>query len=141
MKKIVFLLLMTAVVCFGAEPKEKFAIILQSGNETNEGAARAMHALLYAQELAESGYKVALIFDGAGAGWAVQFRDPAHPMNKAYLSVVNSGTVLEICDHCAENFNVKDQLSEQQRNFLSGDYKGHPSLVRFIQQGYQLLIL
>jgi hypothetical protein len=141
MKKIAFLLLMTAMICFGGEPKEKFAIILQSGNETNEGAARAMHALLYAQELVEAGYTVALIFDGAGSGWAVQFNDPTHPLYSMYRQVASSGAVLQICDHCAESFHAKEQLSEEQKELLSGDYKGHPSLVRLIQQGYQLLIL
>ena len=35
----------------------EFAIVLQAGKETHEGMARAVHALLYATELKEKGYK------------------------------------------------------------------------------------
>jgi hypothetical protein len=62
-------------------------------------------------------------------------------MNKAYKNVVNSGAILEICDYCAESFEVKEELTEEQKSLLSGDYKGHPSLVRLVEQGYQILIL
>ena len=57
MKKMLLVALMVALMVAGislaAEPKGKYAIVLQAGNETNEGKARAVHALLYATELAE----------------------------------------------------------------------------------------
>ena len=141
MKKIVIMMLLMAGSAFAAEPKGKFAIILQSGNETNEAKARAVHALLYATELAEKGYAVALIFDGAGTGWANELRKPENPLHKHYLKVKELAVVEEICDYCADSFDVKDDLTEQQRKLLVGDYKGHPSLVKWIEQGYQIIVL
>ena len=91
MKRVFFLFLMWAAVCFGAETKGKFAIILQSGNETNEGAARAKHGLLYASELLEAGYAVALIFDGAGTGWANQFAQPENELYEEYMKIKANG--------------------------------------------------
>ncbi len=141
MKKLLWVVLMVAGVVLGAETKDKFAIVLQAGNETNEGKARAVHALLYATELAEEGYAVVLIFDGAGTGWANELRKPENPLHKHYVKIKELAVVEEICDYCADSFDVKDNLPEQQRKLLVGDYEGHPSLVKWIEKGYQIIVL
>jgi hypothetical protein len=142
MKKLMLIVLMLAGAVFAADkPVGKYVIVLQSGNETNEGAARAVHALLYARELAEAGYSVVLIFDGAGTGWAAALSKPEHPMHKHYLKIKELGVVEEICDYCSEAFDVKENLSESQRTLLTGDYEGHPSLAKWAQKGYQIIVL
>jgi hypothetical protein len=141
MKRMLLLMLLLAGVTFAEEPKGKYAIILQAGSETNEGMARAVHALLYARELAENGYDVVLIFDGAGTGWAKELQKPENPLHKHYLKVKELGMVEEICDYCADAFEVKDDLPEQQKKLLVGEYEGHPSLVKWIERGYQIIAL
>jgi len=141
MKILLFLFLFSAGISFAAEQPGKYAIVLQSGAETNEAKARAVHALLYATELAEKGYAVVLIFDGAGTGWANEMRKPDNPLNKHYLRIKELGMTEEICDYCAESFDVKESLPEQQKKLLVGDYEGHPSLVKWIEQGYQIIVL
>ena len=126
---------------FAAEKTKMYAIVLQAGAETNEAKARAVHALLYATELAEKGYPVVLIFDGAGTGWANELRKPENPLHKHYLKIKELGIVEEICDYCADSFDVKKDLSEQQRKLLVGDYDGHPSLVKWIEKGYEIIML
>lgn len=142
MKKLLLIVLMLAgTVLATVEPKGRYAIILQAGNETNEGKARAVHALLYARELAENGYTVVLIFDGAGTGWANELSKPENPLHKHYLKVKELGMVEQVCDYCADMYDVKKDLTEQQRKLLVGDYEGHPSLVRWIERGYQIISL
>ncbi len=145
MKKLFLVILLLSGIVFAEteqkEPKGRYAIILQAGNETNEGKARAVHALLFATELAEKGYEVVLIFDGAGTGWANELRKPENELHKHYLRVQELGMVEEICDYCADSLNVKEDLTEQQRKLLVGDYKGHPSLVKWIERGYQIIVL
>jgi hypothetical protein len=138
---MVLVLMVALATGFAAEKKGRYAIVLQAGNETNEARARAVHALLYATELAEKGYEVALIFDGAGTGWANELRKPENPLHKHYVRIKELGMVEEICDYCAESFDVKDDLTEQQRKLLVGDYEGHPSLVKWIERGYQIIVL
>ena len=142
MKKLFIIALMTLGVAFaGDAPKGRFAVILQAGNETNEGKARAVHALLYAIELAEGGYDVVLIFDGAGTGWANELRKPDNAFHQHYMKIKSLGLVEEICDYCADSFDVKAALPEQQRKLLVGDYEGHPSLVKWVDRGYQIISL
>lgn len=145
MKKLLLMVLLLSGVVFAEtgqkEPKGRYAVILQAGNETNEGKARAVHALLYATELAEKGYEVVLIFDGAGTGWANELRKPENALHKHYLRIKELGMVEEICDYCADSFKVREDLPEQQRKLLVGDYKGHPSLVKWIERGYRIIVL
>ena len=144
MKKVVGILLVWAMVCaagIAAEPKGKYAIVLHSGNETNEGMSRAAHALLYAEELAENGYEVALIFDGAGTGWAKVFQSPEYPLHDRYLKIRALGVVEVICDYCATDQGVKDQLGEEQLDLLVHEYRGHSSLVKWIDRGYRIIVL
>ena len=141
MKRLLLIVLLFAVGAFAGEPKGKYAIVLQAGAETNEGTARAVHALLYARELAENNYQVVLIFDGAGTGWANELRKPENPLNQHYQKIKELGMVEEICDYCADAFDVKDDLPELQKKLLTGDYEGHPSLVKWIKKGYEIIVL
>jgi hypothetical protein len=142
MRKLLMIALLTMGVAFAGEAsKGGFAIILQAGNETNEGQARAVHALLYAVELAEAGYDVVLIFDGAGTGWANELSKPDNAFHQHYMKIKALGIVEEICDYCAISFDVKEDLPEQQRKLLVGDYEGHPSLAKWVERGYQIISL
>jgi len=143
MKKLIVAVLMLSGTLFAAEEpvKGRFAIILQAGAETNEAKARAVHALLYATELAEHGHDVVLIFDGAGAGWVSELDKLENPFHQHYLRIKQLGIVEQICDYCADAYDVKKDLSEDQMKLLVGDYKGHPSLSRWVGRGYQIIVL
>lgn len=119
----------------------KFLIILQADTDRHEGLARALHALLYAKELKEAGYSVTLIFDGAGTGWAEAFRDPENKLHGKYEELRKLGIVEEICDFCAGAFKVKDKLKQMSDATLVGEFEGHPSLKKWVHQGYQVIIL
>lgn len=150
MKKITSILILAIVAIFfvghyafrANTPDKKFAIVLQAGKETHEGMARAVHALLYATELKEKGYEVVLIFDGAGTEWAEEFSSP--DSQSKVLPMYNAFKKMQIpeiiCDFCAGAFGVKEKLNKRQCTLLS-EYKGHPSIEKWIKKGYQLLIL
>lgn len=119
----------------------KFLIILQADTDRHEGLARALHALLYAKELKEGGYPVTLIFDGAGTGWAQAMRDPKNKLHGKYAELKKLGVVEEICDFCAGAFKVKDGLKRMSDATLVGEFEGHPSLKKWVGQGYQVIVL
>jgi len=150
MKKY-FILILSAIIisvainCFIISNKftqKKYAIILQAGKESHEGMARAVHALIYSKELKENGYDVVLIFDGAGTEWAEEFKNPESTsvLIPHYKSVEELGITEVICEYCAGAFQVKEQLQARLCP-LSGEYQGHPSIVKWIKKGYELVIL
>lgn len=125
--------------CQGAS-SQKYLIILQAGAETHEGMARAVHALLYAQELKEAGYEVALVFDGAGTEWAKALLDPKNKLHPAYTKLQDLGVTEIICDFCAKAFHVKQDLKGGKVPLVA-EFHGHPSLVKWLQKGYLPIIL
>ena len=120
--------------------KQQFAIILQADSDRHEGLARALHALLYARELKESGADVVLIFDGAGTTWAEKLQDPQHKLHPMYEGLKKDRVVQIVCDFCSGAFKVKDKIRDPQLALIS-EYEGHPSVVKWAKQGYQLIVL
>lgn len=120
----------------------KYAIILQAGKESHEGMARAVHAFLYAKELKEHGHKVVLIFDGAGTEWVEELSKPesTSKIKPAYDAVRKLGMTEIICDACAVAFQVKSKLSERKLP-LTAEFEGHPSIAKWADKGYQLIVL
>jgi len=125
-----------------AQAAGKYAIILQAGKESHEGMARAVHAFLYARELKEHGHDVVLIFDGAGTEWIEELSNPksTSKIKPAYEAVRKLGITEIICDHCAVAFHVKDRLAERKLP-LTAEFEGHPSIAKWADQGYQLVVL
>jgi hypothetical protein len=120
----------------------RYLIILQAGKESHEGMARAIHALLYTRELKEHGHDVVLVFDGAGTEWAEEWTRPdsTNKLTTMYRELSKPGVTEIICDFCAGAFQVKDALKARQIE-LSGEFQGHPSIARWADKGYQLVIL
>lgn len=120
----------------------KYLIILQAGKESHEGMARAVHALLYSKELKEHGHEVVLLFDGAGTEWIAEWSKPdsTDKLAPMYQELREAGVTQVICDFCANAFQVKLSLEESQAP-LTAEYQGHPSIAKFADQGYQIIIL
>jgi len=120
----------------------KYLVILQAGTESSDGMARAVHALLYSKELKEHGYDVVLVFDGAGTQWVDKWTNAAEDDKyvKSYNELIELGIVQVICDYCAAAFKVKDSLQKKKMS-LSDEYQGHPSVAKWVDEGYTLIIL
>jgi hypothetical protein len=120
----------------------KYLVILQAGKESHEGMARAVHALLYSKELKEHGHEVVLVFDGAGTEWVSEWTKPesTDKLKSMYEELRKSGITQIICDFCANAFQVKEDLKTQGQE-LTAEYQGHPSIAKWADEGYQLVIL
>lgn len=118
----------------------KFVIILQAGKESHEGMARAYHALLYCKDFVEKGYETKMIFDGAATAWVPELMKPEHKLHSLFKEIQAGGSLDAICDFCAGAFGVKDLVKECAIPMKS-EFHGHPSIAKYVSEGYQLLIL
>ena len=134
-------MVLALVVSASASAAGKYAIILQAG-QGGDGLARALHALLYAKELKEHGHEVVLIFDGAGTTWAEQWTDPdrTSKYKEIYEALREQGVIEVVCDYCATAFKVKERLAARKAPF-EDEYDGHPSVAKWADQGYELIVL
>lgn len=135
-----------AIVCFAASQAEatggKYLVILQAGKESHEGMARALHALLYSKELKEHGHEVKLVFDGAGTEWASEWMNPesTDKLKPMYDELKKAGVTQIICDYCSTAFKVKENLTKEKA-VTTAEYQGHPSIAKWADDGYQIIIL
>jgi hypothetical protein len=116
----------------------KIAIFVHA---TEHELGRALHSLVYTQELHEAGHEVKLIFDGQGVLWIRRFEDPSHIANALYKAVKKLG-VIEVCEHCANSFDVKETAQQSNISFSQdNDKDGHASISKLIGEGYQIITL
>ena len=114
----------------------KVAIVLLADTETKEALGRMSNALTSVREFKQEGQEVTLIFDGAGTKWIGELSDPDHKYNRHFESVKDE--IQGACGYCARAFGVKDEVQESGVELL-GEFEGHPSLAKFVAQGYQVI--
>ncbi|MNN37215.1 DsrE/DsrF-like family protein [compost metagenome] len=116
----------------------KVAIILHA---TEEEKGRAIHSLVYAQELHDAGHEVKLIFDGQGVLWINKFENPDHMMNPLFKAVKKLG-VMEACGHCANSFNVTENIQQASVPFSKDiNTEEHTNIATLVTDGWQIITL
>jgi len=120
---------------------QKIAIILHAEPGTHDSLGRALHALMYTQELHEQGHQVQFIFDGGGTLWLQEMINPEHKLAPLYQSLKKAGLITGVCDFCIGAFaGDRDKVSQEQLALID-EYNGHPSIAKLISEGYQIITL
>lgn len=117
----------------------KYVVIIQAGAQD---AGRAVHGLLYGQELHEAGYQVEVLFDGAGTTWVKEFEKADNPFNPVFKQVMKLGIVKGGCQACSGFFDVAEDVKGAGLP-LVGEQKsgGHIPFAQYIKDGFQPIIL
>lgn len=115
---------------------EKVAIVVLAGNETHGDLGRVVNALGTAKEFQEAGDDVQIIFDGGGTEWVPELADEEHKAHGLYRAVEDA--VTGACKYCAGAFGVTDGVKAAGVPLL-GENDGHPSIRRFVAEGYQVI--
>jgi hypothetical protein len=115
---------------------KKIAIYVHAGE--NE-LGRAVHSLVYTDELSEAGHEVKLIFDGEGTKWIGKFEDSSHMMNPLYKKVKASG-VIQACEYCAGAFGAQEDIQKAGITSMK-DNEGHASIAKLVADDYQIITL
>ena len=119
----------------------KIAIILHAEPGSHDALGRALHALLYSQELHDEGHDVQLVFDGGGTKWIEEFKKPDNKLAPMYENLKMTGVIAGVCDFCIEAFDGDKELVKSENLPLINEYNGHPSVAKLISDGYQVITL
>jgi len=114
----------------------KAAVVIMADTETHADKARAANALTTAYEFKEAGDEVTVVFTGAGTKWVGQLSDPDHRLHRAFSLVRDE--VAGACKACAVSFEVKEEVEASGVALLT-EYRGHQSLRRLVNEGYQII--
>lgn len=117
----------------------KYVIIIQA-NQQDVG--KAVHGLLYGQELHEEGFEVEILFDGLGTQWPNEFSKADHPFNPLYKQVMKTGIIKGGCQACSAFFEVAEEIQEAGVELIAAEkIGGHIPFAQYMKEGFLPIIL
>ena len=97
-----------------------------------------IHVILNALDMKEKGYAVKVIVEGSATKLANQFENKDNPFFGKYQDLKNSGLIDCFCKACS---NKMGSLSDVEKLGFStcDEMMGHPSMAKYIEQGYEII--
>jgi len=97
------------------------------------------HVLLNAVDLADRGHEVQIVIEGSATRLVRELHDDHElPFAGLYRQLVEQGRVGCVCRACAAKMG-STEAAEQQNLALCDEMKGHPSIGRYLEQGFEVL--
>jgi hypothetical protein len=97
-----------------------------------------VHVLLNALDMEKKGYDVKVVIEGSATNLVNELNDENRPFGKLYLSVREKGMIDCVCKACAAKMEALEGAREQELP-LCGEMMGHPSLAKYIDEGYKVI--
>lgn len=98
-----------------------------------------VHVLLHALDLRARGHQVHVVIEGTATALVRDLHeDPSKPFAGLYEKVRAAGLVACVCEACAAKTGAKDSALAQGLE-LCGEMSGHPSIGRYLEEGFQVL--
>jgi hypothetical protein len=112
---------------------EKFALFAFNGDPMC-----FIHVILNALDLRKRGHKVKVIMEGSATKLAEQFDNERNPFFNQYHELKSLGLIDCFCKACS---NKMESLEEVKRlGFNTCDeLMGHPSMGKYLEQGYTII--
>ncbi len=96
-----------------------------------------IHGLLNAVAMKKSGMEVKLILEGQSVALVEEFMESKNPL---FQKAINMGIVDGICKACSNQMGVLS-YNEQSGILLLDEMEGHPSMARYIEDGYEIITM
>jgi hypothetical protein len=96
------------------------------------------HVLLNALEMKEKDYDVKIIFEGSATRLIGELNKPETPFSNLYKKAKNAGLIDGTCKACTSKMGTLKEAEEQNIKLI-GDMSGHPSISRYMEEGYKIL--
>lgn len=97
-----------------------------------------VHVLLNAKNLAKQGHEVKIVVEGSATALIPQLADPTNPMGDLYSQVKEDGLIAGACRACSAKMKVLPAVEAEGLTLLD-DMKGHPSMSRYLDDGYRVI--
>ena len=98
-----------------------------------------VHTLLNSLEMKKKGYDVKLIVEGTATLQVKELLDPNKPFANLYEKVKEAGVIDCVCRACATNTGALKSAEDQELP-ICGEMSGHPSISRYMEDGYEVIV-
>ena len=97
-----------------------------------------IHALLNALDMHEKSYQVKIIMEGVSTALLPRLEKNGHFLHPLWEKVKANGLIEGVCKACSNKMGTLKVAEEIGLSLLS-DMSGHPSLARYIDEGYNII--
>ena len=97
-----------------------------------------IHVLLNALDLSARGYQTGIVIEGAATKLVPEMTVEGNPLYVLYQKAKSQGLIEGVCRACAAKMNVTEAVKAEGLAFL-GDMSGHPSMSRYMSDGWQVI--
>ncbi|MBC7217730.1 MAG: cytoplasmic protein [Candidatus Caldatribacterium sp.] len=99
-----------------------------------------VHVLLYALDYAASGKTFGIVFEGRATRLVPLLAGKDHPLHELYEKVKVQGGIAGACRACSAKMGVLEDVMREGIPVLD-ELNGHPSVRRFLEAGYTILLM
>jgi hypothetical protein len=97
-----------------------------------------VHVLLNALDMKERGYDVKIVIEGAATKVVPELPVDGNPLKSFYQKVKDLKLIDAVCKACSTKMGVLSAV-EAEGLPLADEMSGHPSLARYIEEGYKVI--
>jgi hypothetical protein len=94
-----------------------------------------VHVLFNALDMKEKGYEVQVVIEGSATKLVASIDET--PFAGLYRSVREAGLIGCVCDVCSNKMGSRQAALDQGLE-LCNEMNGHPSVARYLDEGYQV---
>ena len=106
----------------------------------NGDAMCVIHALINALEFHAKGYDVKLIIEGSATALIGKLNESGNPLHYYYVRAKGEGLIDCVCKACATKSEAIEEAKKQNLN-LCDELFGHPSMARYMEEGYEIIAI
>ena len=96
------------------------------------------HVLLNALDMKNRGYDVRVVIEGDATKLVSLLRNETKPFAGLYRRAKDAGLIDCVCKACASKTGALNAAIEQELRLCDG-MEGHPSIARYMEEGYEVL--
>ena len=96
------------------------------------------HALLNARDMSERGFEVRLVVEGMATAQLKELDEGGRPFSSLFSKVRDMGLIDCVCQACASKTGALDSVTAQGLP-LCNEMAGHPSMARYIEEGFEIV--
>jgi len=97
-----------------------------------------VHVLLNALDMQQRGLTVKIIIEGMAVKLPGELQQPEQMFHALYVKAKEAGLIEGVCKACAAKMGALEAVQAQGLPLLE-DMMGHPSLGRYLQEGYTII--
>jgi hypothetical protein len=97
-----------------------------------------IHVLLNALDMKERGYHTTIILEGAATKVILDLIQDGNPMASLYQKVKSLGIIGGACKACSTKMGVLDAMRSEGIPLLD-EMAGHPSMARYLEEGFEVI--